>query len=716
MLSSEQRQQGRKRLLWFGVFNSLSFVLLTGNLISLYLLRLGATNGLIGVVASFSYAAFFMLFVGRALVPRVGVIRLFAWAWAIRYIAFLPVLIAPVFLLSGNSTLVFGLVGIGVLGFHLSRGVGIVANAPMFSGFSSHADRGRLLSQFQMIASVVTIVIGILVAYLLGEQAEIGRYTLFLGAGVGFGVVATGIVFSLPELEEERASARRPLLPMVRELRNRPEIRRFFATFLLIAVASGIGRSFLIVWAKQVHGLSDRLAFLMVAVGSLGNFLAGYLGSILLDRLGARPLILFSLSAYLVSTVAAIIVPPVGGVAVTAAIGLVFFLGTLGFSGNENSSQAYFYGITDRDDRLNLGILFFLTLGLGGTVGSFTAGFVLDALIARVGTVWGFRVFFLATSAIALLAWGRAGRLASLGAETFRGTLEVIFSLRDLRAVGLLNRLGRTRDPEEEQHAIRSLAQSGSQIAVGEVIERLASPSYAIRQEALEALAALPYTEEVESALIRHLGEAVHTSAFQAVRILGLRGTQAAIEPVREAIRSSDVMLADRAVVAYARLAGNAAIDELRTLLATVENPRRLMHVAVAVQIAGEQSDLPLLLGRLNNRDLPNYVIDEILFAAAHILGMHEWFYPRYSDFLRTGNNRSSLIEDLSADSTPQLTEAITALLVDDEIERAAAITLPALASDLRKVAEKLPVRGRIVFFFLCVALHQNGQENNPVE
>lgn len=710
MLSIEDRQRGRKRLLWFGVFNSLSFTLITGNLISLYLLRLGASNGLIGVIASFSYAAFFMLFVGRTLVPRVGVMRLFGWAWLMRYIAFLPVLFAPVFLLTGKPTIVFVLVGTGVLGFHLSRGVGIVANAPMFSGFADHADRGRLLGQFQMIAAVVTIVIGILVAYLLGEQAEIGRYTLFLGAGVGFGIVATGIVFSLPELEEERESARRPLMPMIRDLRERKDIRRFFATFLLIAIASGIGRSFLIVWAKQVHGFSDRLAFCMVAIGSLGNFLAGYLGSILLDRLGARPLILFSIAAFITSTIAAVLIPPVGGAAVTIAIGVVFFLGTLGFSGNENSSQAYFYGITNKDDRLNLGILFFLILGLGGSIGTVTAGFVLDALIAGLGTAWGFRIFFLMTTTIAILALTRAVRLSSLGAETFRGTLEVIFSLRDLRAVGMLNRLERTRDQAEEQSAIRSLAHSGSQIAVGDVIGRLSFPSYATRQEALEALISLPYTAEVEAALIRHLDDAIHTTASQAVRILGLRGGAAAIDPVRAVINSRDVNMADRALIAYARLAGRAAINELREAFSAAVNPRRLMHAAVAIQIAGERSDLSLLLGRLAEPELPDYVIDEILLAAAQILEMFDMFYPRYSRFLRGRDDHGTLQEELSAEAGTEIVAAITIFFEGDDPAEAGRAILSILAPELRAAAETLPLRGRTVFFLICLALREESQ------
>lgn len=720
MLTAEMRDRGRRRLLWFGLYNALSFTLLTGNLISLYLLRLGATNALIGVVSSFQYISFFMLFLGRRLVPRVGVMRLFAWAWLWRYVVFLPALVAPVFLLSGSPLVVFALVTAGVLGFNVFRGIGMVAQSPMFSEFAGQSDTGRLLSQFQMIASVVTIGVGIAIAYLLGAEAAVTRYVLFLGLGVAFGLVATGYLFALPELEEQRETARRPLGPVIREMWDRREVRRFFLTFLLVAIASGVGRTFLVVYAKQAHGYTDRLAFLLVAVGSVGNFLAGYLGSILLDRLGARPLLLFSLAAYLLSLIVAIVVPAGASVAIVAAVAFAFLVGTLGYTGNENAGQAYFYGVTGKADRLNLGLIFFFVLGIGGTIGSFAGGVLLDGIAPLVDPVWAFRVLFAATGLVLALALLRGRRLASLGAETFRGTLEVIFSPRDLRTVGLLNRLDRTRGETAERNAIRTIAQSGSPIATAEVLDRLRSPSYAVRQEALDALSSLPWSDEVEAALISHLAEAVHTTAFQAVRILGLRGGPAAIEPVRRSIDSDDPMLADRAIVAYAKLAGREALPELRRRLEHVEHPRRLMYLANATRIAGDAAELPLLLTRLRDNDLPDYVIDEILFAAAALAGIQDRFYPLYSSYVRRRESveREALSSELVAEVRDQaddpagrrdrLTAAVHALLDDDDPARVRSLVLeapPLLTADHAGLAATLPVRGRVDFFLVALAL-----------
>jgi len=726
MLTAEQRGRGRHRLLWFGFFNSLSFILLTGNIISLYLLRLGASNALIGVIASFSYVAFFMLFVGRALVPRVGVIRLFAWAWLFRYIVFIPVLLAPVFLLNHSAQAVYLLVGTGVLGFHVARGVGLVANTPLFSGFAGSAERGRFLSQFLMVGSTAHVTMGVLVAFLLGDHAGIGRYVLFLAAGVAAGIVATGVLFGIPELEEERESARRPIGPIIREMLAQGEMRRYFLAFFLVAITAGIGRSFFIVYAKQAQGYTDRLAFLMVTLGSVGNFLSGYLGSVLLDRLGARPLILFSLVTYIASLLLAVFLPVSGSIALVGIMGILFFAATLGYTGTENSFQAYFFGMTNRDDRLNLGIVFYLILGFGGLIGSFSGGFILDALGTVLEPAPAFRLFFFVVAGIAAVALVRAWGLPSLGAETFRGTMEVIFSPRDLRTVGLLNRLSRTRGVEEEQTALRTLAHSHSPRALGEVLGRLESPSYAIRQEALEALASLPYTPEVEWALVQHLDQALHTTAFMAVRILGLRGGPDAVDAVRQAVYSEDRLLAERAVVALARLAGKGALPVLREQLALQDSPRFLLHVAVAVQIAGGPDELPPLLEQLGRRRLPDYVVDEILFAAAHIQGIFDTFYPLYSAYIRerTPAPRKALRDEVGALITEhadgvraeRLGTAAEQLLIGDpstesrRVHRALDQLLrpePLLEEPFRSLTDLLPVRGRVVFFYIFLCIHR---------
>ena len=659
MLTPETKQRARHRLLVFGGFNSVSFTLLTGNLISLYLIRLGADNTLLGFVAALEYIAFFFLLLGKQFVPRVGVMRVFAWAWLIRYIAVIPLLLAPALLAPPlGPTAAFALVVVGAFGFHAARGVGIVANAPMFSAFAEPDGRGRFLSQFQMIFAVVGIAGGAAVAWLLGPEASLGAYVLFLSAGVAMGFVATAIAFSLPELDAASRSARVSLLAVLIDALRKPDLRRFFVTFLLISTVAAVGRGFLVVYAKQAQGLGDSAAFWLVAIGNVGNLVAGYLGSILIDRLGAKPMISFWLLMYVVSLLLAIVAPVTAALSVSVLLGAVFWIGSLGFNGSQNTAQAYFLGIATEDQRLPLGIWYFIVLGIGGAVGSFASGSILDLLqeVPSVSTVASFRILFAIAAALSVVALLGVSRLPALGAASFRGTVGVIFSLRDLRAAAMLSQLDRSTTEGAETRAIQDLAQSGSHLPIGRVLQRLGSPSFRIRYQTLEALDRLPYTERVEAALIRHLDDAPHTTARFAARILGRRGSAAAARALWSAFGSDDRMLAAEVGVALARLGDRDAVAELAARVRSSNDNTLVLYAAIGLQISGSGDEqLAAIVDRLASGELPVYVADELVLAAAEMIGMAAWFYPLFRRF--------ALEEDASADLTTYLGSSAPAAL-----------------------------------------------------
>jgi len=388
--------RGRRLLLSFGVFNSFSFLLLTGNIISLYLLRLGASATQIGIVAAFPFISFFFMIPGRSLVRFTGVVRLFGLAWLLRYLAIAPILFAPVIFARHGQYAAFTLVAATTLGFNAARGMGIVANAPMFGGFSTERDRGAFLSAFQIMAGVIAIGTGLATAFFLGPEAPLSRYSVFLAAGISSGFVATALAYFIPELPDEGDQTRTPFFPQIGAALKERGFRRFFFAFVLVATCSGVGRSFFVVFAKLAYDHSDQAAMVYTAVGSVGNILAGTLGALLLDRLGAKPMLQFGLVAFGIAAALASWVPGGSTLLISALVtGAVFLLGMLGVAGSENASQAYFYGITPDENRLNLGILYFLILGVGGTIGSLLGGVLLDALRdIGFGTTMQFRALF----------------------------------------------------------------------------------------------------------------------------------------------------------------------------------------------------------------------------------------------------------------------------------------------------------------------------------
>lgn len=669
LLTRSERLEGRRKFLWFGVFNAASFNLVTGNLITLYLLRLGASRTTVGIIASFSFAAFFVSLLGRRLVPRFGLIRLFSLAWLFRYLLMLPAAAAPLILLNHGALPAILAVGTGSLGFHFFRGLGLIANAPVTGVLSDGPDRGAFLSRFQIRIAIASTLAGVLIVLCVDPAASLARYAFLIGGGVLLGMVASGLLATLPEPPGLGVGSKNAnLMGALKRAISEPQLRRFFAAFTVFAVTNGIYRSFLVVTAKQVYDFSDRTAYLFAVIGFLGTLTMGLMSRLLTDRIGAKPMTLIFVTVIGVGTIPLIMLPPLIGAAGFLLMSALFFLVMLGVTGGETTAQAYFLALTSPRERLELGLFFFIALGTGGTLGSALGGAMLDALTFGLGmeVEGAFRLFFVATLLLLFLTFLLFARLERMGAYSFRGALGVLFSLRDLRAINLVNRLDETESIGAGREAIQRLGTTESSIATREILKALDSPSFSIRNEAIYALANVPWDDSVESALIEELSRNEYTTAHVAARMLGKRGTPKAIAPLRRALRSEDYLLKAKAAVALARLRDRDSFKPIGELLLTSPNPLVVIHAAAALRLYEERRGVRWLFEALTREELDTYVADELIIDAAALLGMGSWFYRLYSRFTRNPREESEEVLELLPGNGEATLEALLGVTVGE--------------------------------------------------
>jgi hypothetical protein len=79
-LSPAALRRGRTSFHLFNTFNSASFVLLSGSFITLYALSLGASNATVGLLNAFTYITYFFLPLGKRLVRRSSILKVFGRA------------------------------------------------------------------------------------------------------------------------------------------------------------------------------------------------------------------------------------------------------------------------------------------------------------------------------------------------------------------------------------------------------------------------------------------------------------------------------------------------------------------------------------------------------------------------------------------------------------------------------------------------------------
>ncbi len=653
--------KARKNFYFFNLFNVVSFSLLSGNIITLYALKLGAGNFLVGILSSFIFLGTLFILIGRLLVPKLGMVKLMGRFWIIRYLMMIPLLAAPLLSLIGLQAAIPIILTASVFGFQVARGIAITSYNPIIGSLSSEKTRGSFLARVRVIEHVVILVMGIGMAFLLGGSAPLYIYSFFFLSGILTGIIGARFILQLPEPRQNPESLTEKLLKSLVKSLKEKTLRKFTINNFLITMLTAMVTPFLIVYMKTVYSQPDSSIVFFTVFGSLGAIIMALISGFLIDKLGAKPLY-FTFTGVLTLILLPVAFSPVltKPLSIWVFSALIFFFQNMGKFGIINSGQVYFLAAIKVEERLNLGIIYLLTRGLAGGIGSLLGGVILVWLqiVFDNRMIDVFRVYFGSVALFFIIALFMVNKMESLGAYSIRHTMSIIFSPRDLRAIGLLNRLDKAKTLRQEKDTIRAMAESGSGLTTEEILTRLKSPRFTIRAEALNALYQLPMDKHAVQALISEVKNHAFTTAYIAADILGVKEIKQGTIVLRKQLRSRDYFLGGKCMVALAKLDDRESIPRIEKIVAKTSNSRLIIHGASAMEIYRSISSIPLLLTKLEKKTSP-FLRDEIILSIAGILSMAEWFYPIYTSFL-----------EKSSEGIPLLIDSINKRRVKDTIRR----------------------------------------------
>jgi hypothetical protein len=647
-LTPGEMSKARKNFYFFGLFNVISFSLLSGNIIILYALKLGAGNFLVGILSSFIFLGTFFILIGRLLVPKLGMVKLMGRFWIIRYLMMIPLVAAPLLSLIGLQAAIPIILTASVLGFQISRGIAITSYNPIIGSLTSEKTRGGFLSKVQVIEHVTTLIVGVGMAFLLGGSAPLYIYSFFFLSGILTGIIGARFILQLPEPRQSPESLTEKLLESLVKSLKEATLRKFIINNFLITMLTAMVTPFLIVYMKSVYSQPDSSIVFFTVFGSMGAIFMALVNGFLIDKLGAKPLY-FNFTGVLTLVLLPVILSPSlsNPLSIWVFSALIFFFHNMGKFGIINSGQVYFLTAIKAEQRLNLGIIYLLSRGLAGAIGSLLGGVILVWLQIVLGDrmIDVFRVYFGSLALFFIITLFMVNKMESLGAYSIRHTMSVIFSPRDLRAIGLLNRLGKAKTLSQEKDTIRAMAESGSGLTLEEILAHLKSPRFTIRAEALNALYRLPLDEHAVRALLSEVKNQAFTTAYIAADILGVKEIKQGIKILRKQLHSRDYFLVGKCMVALAKLDDRESIPRIEEIVAETSNSRLIIHGASALEIYRSISSIPLLLTKLEKKTSP-FLRDEIILSIAGILSMAEWFYPIYTSFLEKSSVGISLLID----------------------------------------------------------------------
>lgn len=662
-LSPGRLQKARNNFYIFNVLNSASFVLVSGSFVTLFALRLGASNATVGLLNAIAYLTYFFMPLGKRLTRKKPIVWVFGWAWVARYTALLPILVAPVLAARGHSGAAVGLLLAGSAGFALFRGVALIGNNPVVDYLASgggekpRSDRGAFMITISVINSTASMVAGLVVALVLGEKATSWTYAIGLAAGIAIGYIGCIFLLRTPEPADYVPDKSTSLMRTTKEALKDNTFRRFIIIFLLVSFASGMGRSFLPVYAKEAFGQGDDAVMIYSLFASLGSIAMGLLIRLLVDRLGSKPLLVIFSAIGLASFLPVMLLPAdshifASSVATALFLCSIHFLSSFGFAGEENTAQTYYFSLVPKSKTLDLSVVYYFAYGLGGSVGSGSSGMLLDLFhTLGLSTMNSYRLLYAIICVILVVAILRMRSLKRLGSASISQSLEVMFSARDLHAFDLMARLDRSSNPKEEIRLIQELGRSRSIHTQDELLAYLNSPRFEVRMEALVALEAAPHLSgKATRPLMKEVETHVFSTAYVAARILGKHGKTEAIPVLRKALEVEDYMLQGAAVMALARIGDSDSIPLIESILMRSPNPRVRISATSALEMLDSKSSLPALVSCLRYDDPPAFVSDEIVLAMASIIGITSDFYPLYCSFIEDQEQGLALLESTAND------------------------------------------------------------------
>ncbi len=649
-LTKYQIARGRKLYGIFTAFNSISFTLVTGNILSIYALFLEASALVIGLINAFNFLSFFAIPLGRFLTKKHSIIKVYARAWLARILCVTFMLAIPFLVSSGVPELGIFCILISNFGFNFFRGIGTIANNPVITDLAPGKDRGSFLVFLSLTWNTSALLATLALAFLLqyGDSLVILNAAVILG--IISGIISSLILFRMPSSDTEQKTEATNFSKSFLTAMHDRSFRLFLMAFMIVGFGVGMARPFIIVYAREVYAQADSVVTFITFFSSLGALCMGLVTRLFIDKIGAKPMYLLFTALTIVSLVPAVFSPSIGnGIVVFVFLCLIAFVSNLGFSGEENAGQTYFFGLIPKEAVLDLSIVYFLVSGMAGATGSLVAGVMLDAFEqSGLSVTASYRLFFAIQIVIIGISFFIQMNLKALDSYSLKEALPMFFSMRDIRGLSLLYKLDRSKTVREKTELLTELRFSNTTAATTNLLEHLSSPSFAVRSEAIAGMESLPkLNEQTIDILILELDRGLFTTAYRASRILGNFKIKRAVPELLKRINSEDYILAGESMVALAKIGDEGAQTKISEVLETTKNAHVTLWGVRAMEMYANTTSIPVLQNvlRLNHED--KTIENEVILAFASIMGIDKAFFPAFSQYAENPETVEEILQSL---------------------------------------------------------------------
>jgi MFS family permease len=277
----------------YETFNAVSWIVVLGSPMLLYLQRLHASATVLALAASLGPAMSILQIPAAPFVEKIGYRRFVVNGWTARSV-FIIVMTVVAFLPDGvDRTTRIVLMLFLSFGYNFLRGISLCGILPWFTHIVPESRRGEFLAKDQMAAAVAVV------AALAGFSWILTGRERWYSFGAVFAISAVSAFISVrflrrvPDVAVEKIVVNPHPMPW-REMFFFPPFQRYIRYNAVINVAIGASTVFWVRFFRQSLHLSDSNVLAVGAITTSALAFALLLVSTIIDRTGSRPALTLS--------------------------------------------------------------------------------------------------------------------------------------------------------------------------------------------------------------------------------------------------------------------------------------------------------------------------------------------------------------------------------------------------------------------------------------
>ncbi len=660
-LSFPQQAKGRKILLSFSFLNGIALTFITGNVLSLYLLKVGCTTPVVAIISSFGYLGTLFALAGKNSIAKFGAGLTLRLAWVLCGLTAITLALIP-FLsyFNINKPLIMLLITCVTFLFFVFKSIGTASTQPLMGEFTTQDNRGEFSSKYFLYYTIANIIaMGLVLGLISWHKALIIFQAVILLGGL-IKLACSCLFIGLSETEVPRNSARSIITKKLfatiwkeKDYRIFLFCRSFSRAGLILIVPISI------LALKQLYGVSDQIALVFAFVQMGGGIVITYLNGIISEETGPKPLLLIYVAMLFIISILWIFAPNYFSWWYSF---IIFFSGGLCLCGLDSCLNYYYLTIIPRENSVGISLWYTVISGaVAGVAGLFLGGGLIKLISIYAAHNNVFRFYYAIMILLMIPVLVIVYKLKSGSSWRLRDVLRLSIDPHEMHTMYIMHSLKKYASADDELKGVLKLESTDSDIAQDKLIYYLDSPRYKVRLHALRALYNLKLKQETLDAVLKELQIGEYATAYLAAMILTEQKDKRIIPLMRKYLHSKDHHLAGSCMQGLVKLQDTESYPAILKKYKESNNPAILIKGAYALSLIKDPKTLPILLYKYIDLNIKTYnavsrfkgnanehreyaqkmyrrrdaVTDEIIITAADICNVGDIFY----EFIRMHKN-----------------------------------------------------------------------------